>query len=116
MSKDETPCPVREDGQHCNCWYDGEACCACAAPAVDPETPRVTIPRPEHPVQFVISADPAADSFSWATTLLDPGADKAAAHRFIYRALAAILKASLQQRNAALGVSLKDMSVPPTIH
>lgn len=25
----ETPCPNREDGQHCNCWYDGGACCAC---------------------------------------------------------------------------------------
>jgi hypothetical protein len=25
----ETECPKREDRQHCNCWYDGEACCAC---------------------------------------------------------------------------------------
>ena len=25
----ETPCGVREDQQHCNCWYDGEPCCAC---------------------------------------------------------------------------------------
>lgn len=30
MSQDwETPCSEREDGQHCNCWYDGEACCSC---------------------------------------------------------------------------------------
>ena len=29
----ETPCPKREDGQHCDCWYDGAACCACGAPA-----------------------------------------------------------------------------------
>lgn len=27
----ETPCSIREDGQHCNCWYDGEPCCACHA-------------------------------------------------------------------------------------
>jgi hypothetical protein len=25
----ETPCPAREDKQHCNCWYDGKACCGC---------------------------------------------------------------------------------------
>lgn len=25
----ETPCPVQEDGKHCNCWYDGEVCCSC---------------------------------------------------------------------------------------
>lgn len=25
----ETTCPKREDHQHCNCWYDGEKCCAC---------------------------------------------------------------------------------------
>lgn len=25
----ETPCPKREDKQHCDCWYDGERCCAC---------------------------------------------------------------------------------------
>ena len=25
----ETPCPNREDGIHCNCWYDGGRCCAC---------------------------------------------------------------------------------------
>lgn len=40
-TEEETPCPKREDKQHCNCWYDGEACCACgdnpaAVPA--PET------------------------------------------------------------------------------
>lgn len=30
---EETPCPKRDDGQHCNCWYDGETCCACGDPA-----------------------------------------------------------------------------------
>ena len=33
---EETPCPKRDDKQHCNCWYDGEACCACGAPASSP--------------------------------------------------------------------------------
>jgi len=33
----ETPCPKREDKRHCNCWYDGEACCACGAPATTPD-------------------------------------------------------------------------------
>jgi hypothetical protein len=28
----ETPCPMREDGIHCNCWYDGSVCCSCGAP------------------------------------------------------------------------------------
>lgn len=27
-------CRKREDAQHCNCWYDGEKCCACGAPAL----------------------------------------------------------------------------------
>ena len=31
----ETPCPNREDGQHCNCWYDGEPCCACGDTGMD---------------------------------------------------------------------------------
>lgn len=25
----ETQCPVRDDRQHCRCWYDGEPCCDC---------------------------------------------------------------------------------------
>lgn len=29
----ETPCPARDDGQHCDCWYDGQACCGCHDPA-----------------------------------------------------------------------------------
>lgn len=37
MPDDETPCPKREDGQHCNCWYDSESCCACGAPSVKTE-------------------------------------------------------------------------------
>jgi hypothetical protein len=31
---DETPCPVREDGLHCECWYDGNACCGCQHEAI----------------------------------------------------------------------------------
>lgn len=26
----ETPCPKREDGIHCTCWYDGGKCCGCS--------------------------------------------------------------------------------------
>ena len=37
MSDWETTCPKREDGQHCDCWYDGEACCACGAAAMTNE-------------------------------------------------------------------------------
>jgi len=33
----ETECPKREDKQHCNCWYDGDACCACGDPATNSE-------------------------------------------------------------------------------
>ena len=32
---EETPCPKRDDKQHCNCWYDGAACCACGAPPTE---------------------------------------------------------------------------------
>lgn len=28
-------CPRRSDGVHCDCWYDGEPCCSCGAPADD---------------------------------------------------------------------------------
>jgi hypothetical protein len=34
---DETPCPKRDDGQHCDCWYDGLECCSCGDPAELPE-------------------------------------------------------------------------------
>jgi len=34
----ETPCPDREDKQHCNCWYDGDKCCSCGD-AASPEQP-----------------------------------------------------------------------------
>lgn len=27
----ETQCPSREDRNHCDHWYDGAACCGCAA-------------------------------------------------------------------------------------
>lgn len=26
---DETPCAVRDDGLHCECWYGGNTCCGC---------------------------------------------------------------------------------------
>lgn len=26
---DETPCAIREDGMHCECWYGGNTCCGC---------------------------------------------------------------------------------------
>lgn len=39
----ETPCPKREDSQHCDCWYDGEACHACGdAAELDDEPLRAT--------------------------------------------------------------------------
>jgi hypothetical protein len=38
-SDEDESCPKRDDGQHCSCWYDAEACCACGAPALSrPET------------------------------------------------------------------------------
>lgn len=33
-------CPKRDDKQHCNCWYDGEPCCACGDNTV-PAEPQV---------------------------------------------------------------------------
>lgn len=27
----ESSCLKRADGQHCDCWYDGDRCCACDA-------------------------------------------------------------------------------------
>lgn len=35
IAERETACPKREDRQHCNCWYDGKACCACGDPATE---------------------------------------------------------------------------------
>lgn len=34
LDEDETPCPRRDDGVHCECWYEGEACCSCGAAAM----------------------------------------------------------------------------------
>ncbi len=31
-SDKETPCTKREDKIHCECWWDGDKCCACGAP------------------------------------------------------------------------------------
>jgi hypothetical protein len=31
---EETPCPNSDDKLHCRCWYDGDACCSCRAPAM----------------------------------------------------------------------------------
>lgn len=33
----ETDCPARGDKQHCQHWYDGEACCACDDPPMSNE-------------------------------------------------------------------------------
>ena len=33
----EYSCIGREDGIHCDHWWDGEACCNCKAPAMTPE-------------------------------------------------------------------------------
>ena len=30
----EGACPEHEDGIHCEHWWDGDGCCACAAPAM----------------------------------------------------------------------------------
>jgi len=30
--KDDGACAVREDGLHCDHWWDGEECCDCKAP------------------------------------------------------------------------------------
>lgn len=38
MADEETPCPIREDEMHCNCWYDGKACCACGDAALPEPT------------------------------------------------------------------------------
>jgi len=32
VDSDDESCQVRSDGLHCNCWYDGKACCACKSP------------------------------------------------------------------------------------
>ncbi len=33
----ETACPKREDKIHCDCWYDGDRCCACGDPKMTEE-------------------------------------------------------------------------------
>jgi len=33
-------CQERRDGRHCDCWYDGDACCSCGAPAMTIEEKR----------------------------------------------------------------------------
>ena len=30
VHSEETPCPVRDDKQHCEHWYDESHCCACS--------------------------------------------------------------------------------------
>lgn len=37
---DETPCPGREDGIHCEHWYDGDRCCGCGDVALTDEEMR----------------------------------------------------------------------------
>lgn len=35
---EEEECPESEDGQHCECWYDGEECCGCGAGDVEDDS------------------------------------------------------------------------------
>ena len=28
-------CSKRDDETHCDCWYDGNNCCACGSPAME---------------------------------------------------------------------------------
>ncbi len=48
----ETPCPKREDGIHCTCWYDGKACCSCGDGALTDEQleEQGSVPRGPHPL------------------------------------------------------------------
>jgi hypothetical protein len=45
---DETSCPKRDDKQHCNCWYDGEACCACGDKAVNMKSANCSVGEHAH--------------------------------------------------------------------
>lgn len=36
----ETPCPKRDDRIHCHCWWEGERCCSCGAPAMTEQEKR----------------------------------------------------------------------------
>ena len=31
---DEPCCPAAPDGDHCDCWWEGESCCRCGAAAL----------------------------------------------------------------------------------
>lgn len=33
MDPEDETCPEREDGSHCEHWWDGKPCCDCGAPA-----------------------------------------------------------------------------------
>lgn len=39
LPEDESICPERgfDDFIHCGCWWDGDPCCACNAPAMTDE-------------------------------------------------------------------------------
>lgn len=37
---DRSYCPAREDHQHCDCWWEGDACCACGAPGMTDDEKR----------------------------------------------------------------------------
>lgn len=40
MTVEETPCADSPDGIHCRHWYDGDACCYCAAPPMTDDEKR----------------------------------------------------------------------------
>lgn len=54
MSKQdwETKCPIRIDGIHCTCWYDGESCCGCGEGALTEmeKASMESTTRGEHPI------------------------------------------------------------------
>ena len=116
MSDDkDTCCPVQQDGQHCNCWQDGDPCCACGdVPAVKTTCPALNVPRPNYPVQLVVSMDPARTGISWATTFVDPALNTPATLAFIYQALDQILQLSLKVNGPRGGLST--MPVSSTVH
>lgn len=39
LDEDER-CASGQDGIHCRCWFDGDACCACGAPEMTAEAKR----------------------------------------------------------------------------
>jgi len=60
----ETPCPARDDKQHCNCWYDGKPCCGCEG--ATPPDARTIIERVIETLPATIDAGFLADDIATA--------------------------------------------------